>query len=135
MRRHRTCRQEKGTERPWTAALTPRAQDKRAKKRVGCVGVRHCRQITSFCEEAAGRGRFWGTGIEQEFTTWMRQRREKPSSQVRKSQGERETGEGRVQGLWGPPARGRGAGRARRPRLHRQAAEDRVMLPKRERTT
>lgn len=45
-----------------------------------------CRPITRvLCEEEAGR-----RGKEEEFTTLRRHRREKPSAQVSKSQGERE---------------------------------------------
>lgn len=108
-------------------------------------------QVLEFCEEEAGR-----RGNEEEFTTWRRHRREKPSAQVSKNQGEREPErEQGPQRLWdlstGSQAGGKGEralgrkgagspgeeGRAtedsRQPL--QQPSKDQIMLCKRESTT
>lgn len=90
--RGRPPRREGNRRGRWTAALTSRVQEEPWKKTRATWEFKRWRQIAGvLCEEEAGRGCFWGTGNEEEFSTLMRRRREKPSAQVSKGQGETET--------------------------------------------
>lgn len=57
----------------WTAALTSKVQEGPQKETRATWEFKRWRQIAGvLCEGEAGRGCFWGTGNEEEFSTLMR---------------------------------------------------------------